>query len=129
MHPLGLLARLLLVFLELGKELALIERPAEGEVLQYSNERRDEVVIAQPRSILVEHEEEHDGHDIGHHLHASHSLACTWRLPHRVACVEDVCHRHQHTEEAEVIAEEGRDKGDVEVPRDDGVIGREVISP
>ena len=129
LHEAVAFARLLLVRLELGQQLVFVDEVAERGRLQDGDQRRDEEVVAQPRGILVEDEEEHHGHHVRHHGHAGHLLLTGVAHVHVDLGVDHVDYRHQQTEEADVVTHEGADERNVGVPRDDGVERREVFGP
>ena len=95
--------------LKLGDSVHVISLNLDGIVSSLPNQSGNffvqmGILRSQINSILIEDEEEYDRHDVGHHLHPSHTLCRARRLAHRVACVDDVSHRHQHAEEAQVVA-------------------------
>lgn len=72
-HEAGFLFRLFGGFCHLCAHLVFGDKFAEDVGLDDSDEEREEVVVAQTGSIVVEDEEEHDGHEIHHPLHSGHS--------------------------------------------------------
>ena len=120
----------LLILFHLGKYLFFVDEKTTSEELQDGNEGRNKVVIAQPRGIVIEEEEEHDRHDIGHVLHHLHLLIVPFRRHiHRVPRVENIGHSPQETEETQMISHQTGENGYIKVPRNNGVVGREVLRP
>ena len=79
---------------------------AENVGLDNGDEKREQVIVAQAGCVVVEEEQEHQRHEVVHHLHSGHGVGVGLGL-HVDAHVDDVNHRHKQTEEAYVVAECG----------------------
>ena len=123
---------LLVVGLEFGKKFRIVGRTTEIPHRSGGAEQGNEVVEVESRAVLVEHEEEHHGHQEHGVLKYFHIGGLVGRSSHRVALL---AHRHEaiqqigeaeeHAEEREVVAQ----SPDIGAPRDQIVVSREVISP
>ena len=100
----ALLHGLLLVGLDGGTHLVLVDHLAEDEHLDEGDDVDQHVIIAQARRIVIEDGKEHDGHQVHHPLHGLHLRVA--RIVHLLVVHPSVDERgdgHQDGEKAEVV--------------------------
>lgn len=93
------------------------------------DQRRDEIVIRQTGSILVEEHQEHQRHHVHHGLHARHLLLPGIRHLHIILGIKNIRDRHQQTEQTDVISEIRSDDRNIFIPTKDSVVSRQVVRP
>ena len=93
------------------------------------NQGREEVIVGETRSIVIENEQEHDRHEIHHVLHSWHLILSCVGVLHVDVGVDKVRYRHQETEQRKMVAEVFGDERYLRIPFHDGIVGGEVLCP